>query len=121
MVASATEALIAAGIAPENILEHTVAGSFEVPLVGAALARVRRVDALIGLGVIVQGETRHADHLAREVAHGIMRVQLEYHIPFAFEVLQVDTIEQARARAEKGREAAAAVLHSLAQLTRLQP
>jgi len=120
LVESALEALTEAGVPPENILKHTVAGSFEIPLIGAALARTKQVDALIGLGIIVRGETQHAEHLAREVARGIMEVQLKHGIPFAYEVLHVDNIAQARDRAEKGREAAHAALHSLAQLARLQ-
>jgi len=120
MVESATNALLESGISADNINKYTVAGSFEIPLIGEALARAGHVDALIGLGIIVQGETQHADHLAREAVRGIMDVQLKYSIPFAFEVLHVKTIEQASARSNKGREAAVAVLHSLAQLTSLQ-
>ncbi len=103
-----------------NITLHPVLGSFEVPLVGAALAEEEAVDALIGFGIILQGETAHADHLAREVARGMMDVQLNYGIPFAYEVLHVHSLEQVRERsvgvANKGAEAASAVLHSLAQL-----
>jgi 6,7-dimethyl-8-ribityllumazine synthase len=73
------------------------------------------VDALIGLGIIVQGETKHADLLAAESTRGLMDVQLQYKLPFAFEILWVDDIAHARARSEKGAEAAIAVLHSLAE------
>ena len=100
---------------------YPVAGSFEVPLIGASLAHHQSVDALIGLGIIVEGETHHARLLAEQSARGIMDVQLRYCMPFAFEILYVHSLEQARERTQgngnKGREAAISVLHSLAHLS----
>lgn len=119
MVESATTALKAAGITEKNIALYEASGSFEIPLIGAALADARAANALIGLGIIVQGETRHADLLAASVTQGMMDIQIRYRIPFAFEVLHVDSLEQARTRGEKGQEAAHAVLHSLAELRRI--
>ena len=120
MVGTAKETLIAAGIKEENISVYSVFGSSEVPLIGAQLARTNAVDAIIGLGIIVQGETKHADDLSHAVARGIMDVQVKYGMPFAFGVVHVNDIAQARERSEKGSECALAVLHSLAQLKRLQ-
>ncbi|MDD3896491.1 MAG: 6,7-dimethyl-8-ribityllumazine synthase [Candidatus Peribacteraceae bacterium] len=120
MVVTAKDALLAAGIPEGNISLFPVFGSSEVPLIGTAIARNRSADAIIGLGIVVQGETKHAEHLSRAVARGMMDVQLEYGMPFAYGVLHVTDIAQARARPEKGRECAFAVLHSLAQLKRLQ-
>ena len=120
MVATAKDALLEAGIPERNISLFPVFGSSEVPLIGAALARRKSVDAVIGLGIIVQGETAHAGDLSRAVAGGIMDVQVQYGMPFAYGVLHVTGIAQAKERPEKGRECAFAVLHSLAQLKRLQ-
>jgi 6,7-dimethyl-8-ribityllumazine synthase len=124
MVTSAREALLAAGIPESQILTFEAAGSWEVPLLGRALAESRKVDGLIGLGVIVEGETRHAALLAAEAARAIMDVQIHYELPFAFEILHVPSIELARARAmgkgNKGEEAAHAVLHSLSELKRIR-
>ena len=101
-----------------------VPGSFEIPLIGAALAEQGAVDALIGFGIIVEGETHHARLLADAATEGIMDTQLTYHIPFAFEVLYVKSLEDARARttgnSNKGIEAAVAVLHSLALLKKIR-
>ena len=119
MVRSAEVALRTAGILAKNIALYAAPGSFEIPLIGAAIAESKAADALIGLGIIVQGQTRHADLLAESVAHGMMNIQVRYRIPFAFEVLYVDALEQARARGQKGNEAAQAVLHSLAELRRI--
>lgn len=116
----AIKALEQAGIKSANITTHQAAGSFEVPLIGSALAEHKKVDALIGLGIIIEGETHHARLLAEETTHGIMDVQLTYQLPFAFEILYVDSLELARQRLHKGEEAAASVLHSLATLQALR-
>ena len=116
--------LLKAGVPSKNIRAIPVPGSFEIPLLGAVLAQEKKADALIGLGIIVEGETHHADLLARETARGIMDVQVQYAIPFAFEVLYVKKLSQAKIRStgaeNKGEEAARAVLHSLAQIKKLR-
>lgn len=124
LVSGAREVLREAGLPEANVSLHPVPGSFEIPLIGRVLAEQGKVDALMAFGIIVQGETKHADLLATEVARGIMEIQLRYGLPFAFEVLHVLSIDQARARAGgpqgKGREAAYAVLHSLTELNRIR-
>ncbi|MDD4628062.1 MAG: 6,7-dimethyl-8-ribityllumazine synthase [Candidatus Peribacteraceae bacterium] len=124
LAAAAERTLKEAGISASNIRRYPVAGSFEIPLIGSALLEAKEVDALIGLGVIVEGETHHAHLLAESVAHGIMDVQIKFGAPFAFEVLHVDALAQAEARAgatgNKGEEAARAVITSLAQLARFR-
>lgn len=108
------------GMSEESISQHPVPGSFEIPLIGAALAKQKSVDALIGLGIIVEGETHHARLVAENTARGMMDVQTNYGIPFSNEVIYVDSIELARERLHKGEEAAISVLHSLAQLASMQ-
>ena len=124
LLEGAQATLLTAGISASHISLHPAAGSFEIPLIGNALATEKKVDALIGFGIIVEGETHHAQLLVRAVAQGIMDVQLKHGIPFAFEVLYVQDIEQARARSHpkdgKGAEAAYAALHSLAELHRIR-
>jgi len=120
MVNAAKDMLLASGLPAENILLHEAPGSWEVPLIGRALVQAGKVDALIGFGIIVQGDTKHAEMLADGVVQGMMDVQIRFGLPFAFEVLYVNYIEQARARAfgehNKGKEAAAAVLQTLVTL-----
>ncbi len=116
----ARKALVDAGIPEIHVRRIDAAGSFEIPLVGDVLARTETVDALIGLGIIVEGETHHARLIASEAARGIMDVQLRHHLPFVFEILYVDDIALARARLDKGAHAARSVLHSLATLRALR-
>ena len=124
LIAGAKKVFLDAGIPKANVTVYDVPGSFEIPLIGAALAEQGAVDALIGFGIIVEGETHHARLLADAATEGIMDTQLTYHIPFAFEVLYVKSLEDARARttgnSNKGIEAAVAVLHSLALLKKIR-
>jgi 6,7-dimethyl-8-ribityllumazine synthase len=69
------------------------------------------IDAIICLGCVIQGETRHFEFISQAVADGIMRVSLDYACPVVFGVLTCDTMEQAQDRAggkhgNKGAEAA---------------
>ena len=120
LATSAESVLENAGIPKANTRRYPVFGSFEIPLIGAEIAKAKEADAIIGLGIVVEGETHHARLLADAVARGIMETQLTYGIPFAFEVLYVDDIAQARARLDRGGEAATAVLHSLALLQQIR-
>ncbi|MFH1444521.1 MAG: 6,7-dimethyl-8-ribityllumazine synthase [Candidatus Peregrinibacteria bacterium] len=119
LVSGAQRVLNDAGIASGNVRTYPAPGSFEIPLIGAALIEAKEVDALIGLGVIVEGETYHARLIAEQAARGMMDLQVRHLTPFAFEILYVHTLEQARARLQKGEEAARTVLHALAQLSPL--
>ncbi|MDO8468205.1 MAG: 6,7-dimethyl-8-ribityllumazine synthase [Candidatus Peribacter sp.] len=110
-----------AGIAQGNVRTYAAPGSFEIPLIGSALIAAKEVDALIALGVIVEGETHHAALIAGEAARAIMDLQVRHRIPFAFEILYVRNLAQAQARTNRGEEAARAVLHALAQLSPLHP
>lgn len=125
LVAGAKEVLREAGIPEANVAVWEASGSFEVPLIGAELAHAKAADALIGFGIIVEGKTHHARLLAENVARGIMDIQVRERIPFAFEILYVNDIAQAKERSlpgsgNKGREGASAVLHSLAELKRIR-
>ena len=124
LVAGAKEVLLAAGLPKANVTVWEAPGSFEVPLIGSALSKANKVDALLGLGIIIEGKTHHARLLADQVARGIMDIQVRDAIPFAFEILYVNDIAQAQERStgdmNKGKEGAFAVLHSLAEIQRIR-
>jgi 6,7-dimethyl-8-ribityllumazine synthase len=101
-----------AGIAKNKIVVQSVPGSFELPFGASMLMDADDyIDAVICLGCIIQGETRHFEFIAQAVANGIMRISQDYGTPVIFGVLTCDTMEQAQERAggkhgNKGTEAA---------------
>lgn len=121
MVDACTDKLRNMGMTEEHISLHPVPGAFEIPLIGAKLFEQDAVDALIGLGIIVKGETEHDEHIARECVRGMMDLQTRYQKPFVYEVLHVNALELARARLHKGAVAAECAINCLAKLARLQP
>ena len=122
MIERAKTTLVETGLKPENIQVFDAPGSFEVPLIGAAM--MDKVDALMGFGVVLQGDTMHAQLIAQTTTQAMMDLQVAHQKPFAFEILHVNNLEDARKRAEgphnKGFEAARAVLQSLATLQNIR-
>lgn len=104
LLEGALEALKEHGAKVETVL--SVPGSFEIPIAAQALADAGGVDAVVCLGCIIKGETAHFEHVAEGAARGIMDVALETGVPCVFGVLTTYTEDQARARIDKGREAA---------------
>lgn len=96
-----------------HLLHFTVPGAFEIPLIVQELAAKKDVDAIIALGVIIQGETEHAAHIGATVTQSLQQISLAYRIPVIHEVLLVKNAEQARERClgekiNRGTEAARA-------------
>lgn len=115
----AREALLALGASDGDLHEVTVPGSYELPLAARLLADEGRYDAIVCLGCVIQGETRHFDFICSAVADGLMQLNLRYGLPFIFGVLTPDTLEQAQDRAggrhgNKGVEAAVTAVQMVA-------
>lgn len=99
------------GCPDENIFVMPVPGSFELTFGSRLLAEKHALDAVIAIGCVIQGETRHFEFICQAVAHGITELNLEYDIPFIFGVLTTENQQQALDRAggkhgNKGDEAA---------------
>jgi 6,7-dimethyl-8-ribityllumazine synthase len=114
LLAGAERTLQAAGNSEYEIWR--VPGAFELPL-GAQKAIDAGADAVIALGVVIQGDTPHFDYVCAGATDGLMRVQLDSGIPVGFGLLTVDTKQQALDRAglkdskeDKGAEAAEAAV-----------
>ncbi|MBR1774143.1 MAG: 6,7-dimethyl-8-ribityllumazine synthase [Bacteroidales bacterium] len=111
----AVETLLEHATDEKDILIEHVPGAYELPFGAKALIDRKKFDAIICLGCIIQGETRHFDFIADAVANGIMKVSLDEEIPVIFGVLTTNNIEQARERSggrlgNKGVEAAITAL-----------
>lgn len=99
------------GVAKENIVRKNVPGSYELPLAAQWLAQREEVDAVICIGCVIQGDTRHFDFICDAVAQGIKDVNLKFNKPVIFGVLTPENQQQALDRAggihgNKGDEAA---------------
>jgi 6,7-dimethyl-8-ribityllumazine synthase len=107
----AYESLLEHGALTQNIFTYSVPGSFELVSGADILLKNRKLDAVICLGCVIQGETRHFDFICNAVANGIANVALKYSKPVIFGVLTTDNQQQADDRAggkhgNKGVEAA---------------
>ncbi|MFA5587825.1 MAG: 6,7-dimethyl-8-ribityllumazine synthase [Mariniphaga sp.] len=103
------------GASDENISVKYVPGSFELPLGAQFFAEMENVDAVILIGCVIQGETRHFDYICDAVTLGTIRLNLKYNKPFIFGVLTTNDEQQAKDRAggkhgNKGDEAAIAAI-----------
>ena len=114
LLAGAERALKAAGNDTYEIWR--VPGAFELPL-GAQKAIDAGADAVIALGVVIQGDTPHFDYVCSAATDGLTRVQLDSGVPIGFGLLTVDNEQQALDRAglpnskeDKGAEAVEAAV-----------
>lgn len=115
LLEGALETLLKHGVEEENILIKNVPGSFELPLGAQYFFEFTNIHAVICLGCVIQGETRHFDFISQAVALGIKDVGLKYNAPVVFGVLTTDNEQQAIERAggklgNKGVEAAQTAL-----------
>ena len=106
----ANDALIECGANGNDIIRYDVPGSYEL-VFGAKIAAKKKPDAIICLGSVIQGETKHFDFVCNAVAMGIKDLNISLDIPVIFGVLTDNTMEQAVNRSggkygNKGIEAA---------------
>ena len=110
----AKNTLIDHNVLNENIVRIDVPGSFEL-VYGANSAQRMDFDAIIAIGCIIQGETRHFEFISNAIAQGIKDLNINGKAPVVFCVLTDETIEQSKARSggnkgNKGVEAAVTAL-----------
>ena len=108
-----------------SVILHRVPGAFEIPIVVRERARQGNVDAIVALGVILQGETAHAQHLGQVVTQALQQISLEHGIPVIHAVLSLKNEEQARKRCledeiNRGTEAARAAVEMANLLAKLR-
>lgn len=121
----AYDTLIKHGAVEENIIIKHVPGSFELTLGGQFLAEYTEVDAIILLGCVIQGETRHFDFICQGVTQGATQLNIQYNMPVIFGLLTTDNEQQALDRAggklgNKGDEAAITAIKMVALQNELE-
>ena len=109
MLGSALDALASRGAKSENVLVIRVPGAFELPAAVRTALADEQCDAVIALGAIVRGETTHHEVLGHAVGNALAAISAETGRPVGFGLLTCETMDQARARTEKGAEAADAM------------
>ena len=114
MLAATLETLREWKVSERVISIMHVPGSFELPLAASHLIKKKKVDAVIALGCVIKGETKHDEYISHAVAHGLTSLMLDTGIPIGFGVITPNTLAQAKARsrgkANKGSEATIAAL-----------
>jgi|SRR5215216_2172788 len=113
-------------LAPDATVRiHRVPGAFEVPVVVRELAVRHSADAIIACGVILQGETNHAQNLSRSVTDALQLIAIKHAVPVINVVLSFDSEDQARARClenriNRGSEGARAAVEMVATMSSIR-
>jgi 6,7-dimethyl-8-ribityllumazine synthase len=124
LVAGARKTFAEHGVAEDAIDVIRVPGAWEIPVVAARIAAGSTHAAIVALGCVVRGDTRHYEHVADRCADGLMRVALDYRLPVANGVLAVDNQVDAEHRAggshgNKGEECAMVVIEMASLMDKL--
>lgn len=117
----AEKTLLENGISKENILRWNVPGSFELIFGCKHMLETQNLNAIIAIGNVIQGETKHFDFVCEGVTQGIKDLNIKYNIPVIFCVLTDNTKQQSIDRSggkhgNKGVECAIAAI-KMAALT----
>jgi|SRR5690554_1316982 len=120
LLKGAKESLFKAKLKEENLFVHYVPGSFELPTAAQMILETNTaIDAVICLGCVIQGETKHFDFVCQGVSQGVKDVSLKYNKPVIFGVLTDNTLQQSIDRSggkhgNKGDEAAVSAIKMVA-------
>ena len=108
-----------------TVLLQRVPGAFEIPVVVRELAEQDKADVIIACGVILKGETNHAENLSRSVTDALQRIAVDHGVPVINAVLSFDDEDQARERCleneiNRGTEAARAAVDIASVMSELR-
>ena len=119
LLKGALDTLLEHGVKEENLIVRRVPGTFELSSAADIMLDSQYPDAVICIGCVIQGETRHFEFICQAVSQGITNVAIKHECPVIFSVLTTDTMQQALDRAggkhgNKGIEGAITALKMLA-------
>lgn len=111
----AFDALVDCDVPPQQIIRWNVPGSFELIYGAKKMLQTQNVDAVIVIGCVIQGETKHFDFVCEGVTQGIKDLNVQTDIPVIFCVLTDNNMQQSIDRSggvhgNKGTEAAIAAI-----------
>jgi len=85
-------------VSSENIVKMEVPGTFEIPMASRLMVSAQKVDAIICIGVLIEGETDHYEYIASAVSKGLMNLQLNSLVPNVFGILTCSNEAQVEER-----------------------
>ena len=115
LVDGAVDTIVRHGGSADNIALAWVPGSYEIPFAVKKMLDSKKYDAIIAMGVVIQGATPHAGYINNEVAKSLAQLGMESGIPVTYGMITADNIEQAIERSgtkagNKGVDAALAAI-----------
>ncbi len=122
LLSGAVDCITRHGGKSSDIAVAYVPGSYEIPFAVKKLLQTKKFDAVIALGVVIQGATPHANYINSEVAKGLAQLSLEFGTPVTYGMITAENLDQAIERSgtkqgNKGVDAAMAAIE-MANLTR---
>ena len=119
LLTGAVDTLLEHGVTEDHLLVRRVPGTFELTSAADMMLDSQYPDAVICIGCVIQGETRHFEFICQAVSQGLTNVAIKHECPVIFSVLTTDTMQQALDRAggkhgNKGVEGAVTALKMLA-------
>jgi len=111
----AVDAIVRHGGKADDISVAYVPGSYEIPFAVKKLLERKEYDAVIALGVVIQGATAHAGYINAEVSKCLAQLGLEFGVPVTYGMITAENLEQAIERSgtkagNKGVDAAVAAI-----------
>ena len=115
LLSGAMDAIVRHGGDAANVSVAYVPGSYEIPFAVKKMLDRKEFDAIVALGVVIQGDTPHASYINSEVAKGLAQLGMDSGIPVTYGMITADNLEQAINRSgvkagNKGVDAAIAAI-----------
>ena len=98
LLAGALDTLEAWKVKEKHITVVRVPGAFEIPLAAQRLLKTKRYDALVAIGCVIKGETKHDEFISYAVFRGLTTLSLDYSKPIGLGIITPNSVEQAKAR-----------------------
>ncbi len=119
LLESVLGSLYGCGVKEEDVETYRVSGSNEIPHVAAMLAKTGEVDVIIGLGLIIKGDTDHAAIIGHGTEQALLQVGIEFEVPVINGIITVNTVQQAEERITGEMERGAEFAHAALEMAKL--